>query len=156
PAAPEDQTEPGSLPPAKHPMVAYFRGYCRERLGQSGTGDYQSAAKLSTIYVFPYTSEELMVLRAVSNTDPQNASAHYLLGTLYFSHGLTDPAVAEWSRASKLDPNIRVLDASLGLALLHEKRDAQKALSVFRGGLSSDADNVTLYLGADQALSMLN
>ena len=47
------------------------------------------------------------------------------------------------------------LDASLGLALLHEKHDADRALSAFQAGLQNDADNVTVYLGADQALSLL-
>ena len=154
-SAPSDQSEPGSLPPAKHPMVAYFRGYCRERLGQSPLEDYKAASQLPTSYVFPNTAEELTVLRAAVSANPQDALAHYLLGTLYFSQGLTDVAVAEWSRARELDSRIRVLDASLGLALLHEKRDAAKALTVFRDGFASDPENVTLYLGADQALSML-
>jgi tetratricopeptide (TPR) repeat protein len=56
----------------------------------------------------------------------------------------------------KLNPQIPVLDASLGLALLHEKHDAEHALSAFRDGLRSDATNVTVYLGADQALSLLS
>ena len=155
PSAPSDQSEPGSLPPAKHPMVAYFRGYCRQRLGQSPLADYKAASQLPTSYVFPNTAEELAVLRAAVSANPQDAVAHYLLGTLYFSQGLTDAAIAEWLRARELNSRIRVLDASLGLALLHEKRDAGKALKAFRQGFASDPENVTLYVGADQALSML-
>jgi tetratricopeptide (TPR) repeat protein len=56
----------------------------------------------------------------------------------------------------KSNPQIPILDASLGLALLHEKHDAEQALSAFRDGLQSDATNVTIYLGADQALSLLS
>jgi tetratricopeptide (TPR) repeat protein len=87
--------------------------------------------------------------------NPQYATAHYLLGTLYFSKGLTDSALSEWSYARSLNPRIPVLDASMGLALLHEKNDANSALSIFRDGLDSDPGNVTIYLGADQALSLL-
>src|ERR1700734_806119 len=47
-----DQIEPGALAPGAHPMIAYFRGYCRKRLGQSGVSDYKIASKLSTSYVF--------------------------------------------------------------------------------------------------------
>jgi tetratricopeptide (TPR) repeat protein len=83
----------------------------------------------------------------------EDASARYLLGTLYFSRGLTDPALAEWSRAT--NHHIPVLDASLGLALLHEKHDPELAISAFRDGLQSDPANVTIYLAADQALSLL-
>src|SRR5215469_5156609 len=92
-----DQAEPGSLPPAKHPMIAYFRGYCRERLGQSAASDYKIASELSTSYVFPSSAEDLAVLSAVVHANPQDATAQYLLGTLQFSRGLTDIALEHWS-----------------------------------------------------------
>jgi tetratricopeptide (TPR) repeat protein len=156
PSPPLDQTEPGALSPDSHPMIAYFRGFCRERLGQSGVSDYKIASKLSTAYVFPSSAEELTVLSAAVRTNSQDATAQYLLGTLDFSRGLTDSALEEWSLARKSNPQVPVLDASLGLALLHEKHDAEQALSTFRDGLQSDANNVTVYLGADQALSLLS
>ena len=155
PTAPADQMELGAPPPGSNPMVAYFRGYCRERLGQSGLADYKIASGLSTTYVFPSTAEELAVLIAAVHAEPDDATAHYLLGTLYFSRGLTEAALEEWSRARKLNPGIPVLNASLGLALLHERHDPEGALSAFRDGLRSDSQNVTIYLGADQALSLL-
>src|SRR5262249_16116266 len=107
-------------------------------------------------YVFPSTAEELMVLRAVVGTNKEDATAHYLLGTLYFSRGLTDSALSEWSQARALNPGIPLLNASYGLALLHEKNDASSAVSALRVGLHSCVANGTLYFGADQALSMLN
>ena len=154
PAAP-DQTEPGEASPGKYPIIAYFRAYCREHLGQPAAADYKLASQLSTAYVFPSTAEELTVLRAALQSNPEDGSAHYLLGTLYFSRGLTDAALAEWSRARESDRNIPVLNASLGLALLHEKNDPERAIPAFRDGLQSDPANVTIYLGADQALSLL-
>ena len=155
PPSPPDQMELGALPPGKNPMVAYFRGYCRERLGQSGSGDYKTASELPTSYIFPNTAEELNVLTAAVHTNPEDAAGHYLLGTLHFSRGLTDAAIEQWSRARQLNPGIPVLDASLGQALLHEKHDTEGALSAFRDGQRSDPANVTIYLGADQALSLL-
>jgi tetratricopeptide (TPR) repeat protein len=155
PPAQADQSEPGEPSPGEHPMLAYFRGYCRERLGQPATADYKLASQLSTSYVFPSTAEELIALRNAVRANPEDASAHYLLGTLYFSRGLTEPALAEWSRARESNRNIPVLDASLGLALLHEKHDPERAISAFRDGLLSDPANVTIYRGADQALSLL-
>jgi Flp pilus assembly protein TadD len=151
-----DQSEPGALPPQRHPMIAYFRGYCREKLGESGADDFSKAAKLSTAYVFPSTAEELVVLRAVLESHPSDATAHYLLGTLYFSRGLTDNALKEWAEAHRLGPEIPVLSASTGLALLHIKNDPEKALSTFRDGLESDPTNIANYLGMDQTLSLLN
>jgi tetratricopeptide (TPR) repeat protein len=155
PTAPPDQAEPGVPASDKHPMIAYLRGYCREKLKQSPLDDYDAASKRTTAYVFPSTAEELTVLRAVIRTRPEDATAHYLLGSLYFSRGMTDSALEQWSQARKLNSRIPVLDASMGLALLHEKHDAKDALAAFREGLSSDPGNVTVYLGADQALSVL-
>ncbi len=151
-----DQSEPGAVAPADHPMVAYFRGFCREKLGQSGADDYRAAAKLSTAYIFPNTAVEFAVLRTVVQTNPSDVTAHYLLGTFYFSRGLTDAALDEWSKARAAGPEPPVLDASMGTALLHMKNDPQHALSAFRDGLRNDPANIAIYLGIDQTLSLLN
>jgi len=155
PAAVADESEPGVLPPTRHPMVAYYRGYCREKLGQSGAQDFGVAAKLPTAYVFPSRAEDADVLTAALKANSQDASAHYLLGTLYFAKALTDQALAEWEQARKLNGQIPVLHASLGRALLLVKDNPQEALAVFQEGLSSDPRNVELYTGMDQALSIL-
>lgn len=155
PAANANQSEPGQLPPNQHPMVAYYRGYCREKLGQSGSADFETARKLSTAYVFPSRAQDLEVLAAVLRGNPQDASAHYLLGTLYFSKGLADQALAEWAQAREINANIPVLHASLGRALLQEKNNPEQALAAFQEGLRADPRNEELYTGMDQALSIL-
>ncbi len=156
PPAVPDQTEPGTLPPNQHPMVAYFRGYCREKLGQSASDDFSEASKLSTAYVFPSRATELAVLKSALHANPNDATAHYLLGTLYFSRGITDEALSEWALARKVNPKIPVLDASMGRALLHVKNDPQQALEIFQEGMTVDPANVELYTGIDQALSILD
>ena len=134
PPAVPDETEAGMLAPGKHPMVAYFRAYCREKLGQSSSADFNAAAHLPTNYVFPNRPEDLEVLRTAARLNLQDATAHYLLGTLYFSRGLTREALSEWEQARMLNPQIPVLHASLGRAILHEADDPEKALSVFQIG----------------------
>jgi len=156
PAPVADQVEPGALGPQDHPLVGYFRGYCREKLGQSAGADYHEASKRSIAYVFPGTAEELIVLRAAVEANPSDATAHYLIGTLYFSRGMTDSALKEWTEAHKLSQQLPVLNASMGLALLHIKNDPEGGLAAFRGGLQSDPTNIANYLGMDQALSLLN
>ncbi|HEV2730254.1 MAG TPA: DUF5107 domain-containing protein, partial [Terriglobales bacterium] len=155
PAPRPDESEPGAVAPQSHPMVAYFRGYCREKLGQSGSADYGTASRFSTAYVFPNSAEELTVLRAALRANSADATAHYLLGTFYFSRGLADAALGEWAEARKFNTQIPVLDASTGLALLHVKNDPERALAAFRDGLHSDPNNAAVYLGLDQTLSLL-
>ncbi|HEX4488508.1 MAG TPA: DUF5107 domain-containing protein [Terriglobales bacterium] len=156
PVVAPDQSEPGTIDPNEHPLVAYFRGYSRQKLGQPATDDYAAASKLSTAYVFPSTAEEFTVLKAAVQTNPNDGTAHYLLGTFYFSRGLTDPALTEWASARKFAPQLPVLSASTGLAQLHVKNDPAAALAAFRDGMQYDPDNIANYIGTDQALSLLN
>jgi tetratricopeptide (TPR) repeat protein len=90
------------------------------------------------------------------HANPRDATAHYLLGTFYFSRGLTDEAMHEWEQARKLKADIPVLHASLGRALLQVKNDPEQALTVLQEGLPTDSQNVELYTGIDQALSILD
>ena len=155
PAVPADRSEPGSALPQKHPLVAYYRGYCREKLGQSSAADYTAASKLSTAYVFPNSAETLAVLHSAIAANAHDGTAHYLLGTFYFSRGLTDRALAEWDKARESNPKIPVLDASMGLALLRVKKEPERALTAFQHGATADPNNDQIYFGMDQALSLL-
>jgi tetratricopeptide (TPR) repeat protein len=156
PDARPDESEPGTTSPARDPMLAYYRAYCRIKLAQTAVKDEAEAASLPIDYVFPSGAEDLTVLLAAVRANASDANAHYLLGTLYFSRGITDQALAEWESARKLNPKIPVLDASLGLALLNVKNDPEGALEAFREGIHNDPRNEAVYLGSDQTLSILN
>ena len=150
-----DESEPGSVPASRNPMIAYYRAYCREQLRESAAADYALASHLPTDYVFPNSAEDLIVLRAAAKANPADANAHYLLGTLYFSKALTDQALAEWERARELNWKIPVIDADIGIALLHVKNDAAAAASAFENGIRTDPHNEAVYVGADETLSIL-
>jgi len=150
-----DQSEPGSVAPQNHPLVVYFRGYCREKLGESGANDYLQASRLSTAYIFPNSVEDRQALKAAIHTNEKDAAAHYLLGTWYFAREKTDEALSEWQQARKLKPQIPVLEASLGLALLHGRRDFAGALNAFEEGIKNDPSNVVNYAGSVAAMTLL-
>ena len=78
PSVKADQAEPGSVAPQNHPLVVYFRGYCREKLGESPETDYAQASRLSTLYIFPSRIEEQRALRAAirSNEKDEIGRAH--------------------------------------------------------------------------------
>jgi tetratricopeptide (TPR) repeat protein len=155
PASPADRSEPGTVLPQEHPLVAYFRAYCEEKLGAPAKENYAAASRLSTLYVFPNSAETVHVLKAALRARPSDGTAHYLVGTFLFSRGLTDAALQEWAEARKLAPNIPVLHANIGAALLRVRKDAQGALAAFQDGVAVDAKNPELYLGMDEALSIL-
>jgi tetratricopeptide (TPR) repeat protein len=155
PASPPDHSEPGTVLPQDHPFVAYYRAYCEEKLGIPALDDYAAASKLSTSYVFPNNSETVHVLQAALHARPSDGTAHYFLGTFFFSRGLTDAALQAWNEARKLTPKIPVLNADIGIALLHIRKDARGALSALQDGVSVDAKNPELYVGMDEALSIM-
>jgi Flp pilus assembly protein TadD len=150
-----DQSEPGSVAPQNHPLVVYFRGYCREKLGESGASDYLQASRLSTAYIFPNSFEDQQALKAAIHADEKDATAHYLLGTWYFAREKTDEALSEWQQARKLNPRMPVLEASIGLALLHGRRDFAGALDAFEDGIKNDRSNVVNYAGSVAAMTLL-
>jgi len=127
PAPRAEEIEPGLPLPQNHPMVAYYRAFCRKKLGEPAAADYEIARKLPTAYVFPNGAQTLAVLEDAARERPRDATAHFLLGMLRLSSGLADDAIGEWRTAHQLNPGIPVLDASLGRTLLLVKHDAQGA-----------------------------
>jgi tetratricopeptide (TPR) repeat protein len=155
PAVNADQSEPGAVLPQNHPMVAYFRGYCREKLGESGSSDYAEAARMKSTYVFPDNDEEFSALTAALKKSEKDANAHALLGDWYFARGESDAALAEWNRARTNDQSLPIVDASVGLALLRIKGDFAGALEAFEQGIRNDQRNVTNYEGAVAATTLI-
>jgi Flp pilus assembly protein TadD len=155
PAVNADQGEPGSVLPQRHPLLVYFRGYCREKLGESGAVDYLEASRLSTKYVFPDTSGEFSALKAALHANKNDATAHMLLGDWYFARGQSDSALDEWNRARAQKSSLPALDANVGMALLHVKYKFDGALEVFDEGIKTDPLNVTNYSGAVTAATLL-
>jgi len=149
--APEDR-EPGAPLPARDPLLAYYRGYCREKLGLSGIADYAAASRMPLLYIFPSEPDEIAVLHRALAVNASDASAHFLLGTLYFSKGILDPALEEWKLAESLDPKIPSLQASMGRVLLDVKKQPAEAAAEFQRGLQMEPGNAALYLGLNQAM----
>ena len=146
--------EPGNVAPQDHPLLLYYRGYCREKSGGSPAADFAAASALSTRYVFPGRADSFPVLRRAIEVNAKDATARFLLGSLLLAGGQVGPAVAEWQEARRLDPRIPVLHRNLGLTLLHAVHDPGAALDVLREGIGVDPSNLALYLGADQAASL--
>ncbi len=155
PSVPVDQHEPGIGLPQDNPLVIYLLGFAREKSAESPAADYARASKLSTLYVFPSTNEDRAALQSALRFNSNDATAHYLLATFFFSRAQTTAALREWNAARDLHAKIPALDASLGWALLHESRDTDRALSVFESGIANDPKNAVNYSGAITALAIL-
>jgi tetratricopeptide (TPR) repeat protein len=96
----------------------------------------------------------MAVLRDALAADPSDPTAHYLLGCVYLSGGLTQEAIKEWESARQLNPSMPVLHRNLAYARFH-RRDTVQALELFQEGTQADPMNVDNYFGLDQAMSLL-
>jgi tetratricopeptide (TPR) repeat protein len=152
--APED-SEPGAPVPSADPLLAYYRGFCREKLGQSGAADYAAASQMSLLNIFPSEPDEITVLHAALAVNASDASAHFLLGTLFFSKGIVDPALEEWKRAESLNPKIPSLQVSMGRVLLEVKEQPAEAAAEFQRGFQMEPNNAALYLGLNRAMQKM-
>ena len=155
PQVPPEQLEPGLPLPQQHAMVAYYRAFCRKQLHESGAADLALARKLPLAYVFPNGAQSLEVLEATLADSPDDAAAHFLLGSLRMASGMVEPAIAEWRTAQRFNPAIPVLHANLGRTLLRVRHDVPAAAEVFRAGLAADPANTEIYAGLSTALGIL-
>jgi predicted Zn-dependent protease len=144
--------EPGAVPPGQSPLVAYYRGYVRAQSGTSAASDFEAARSLPTTYVFPSRRSSYVVLNEALKTNPADGTARFLLGSLYLSSGLVQPAIDSWQQVRRLRPATPVLHRNLGLALL-QRSDYTEARRVLQEGLDVDRDNVDVYLALDAVLS---
>ena len=94
------------------------------------------------------------MLESAVTANRNDPTAHYLLGTLLFSKGLHDEAIAHWAEAKRLNPKMPVLDAEMGKAWLFVKDDPKNALVSFREGTIDDPTNSDNYAGLDAAMSL--
>ena len=152
PSGPQVVSEPGTLHPTSDPLIAYYRGYCRYLLGHDGRADFDAASAMPTTYVFPNRRESFSVLRRALEVNPQDATAHFLMGSLYLSAGETGPALEQWEAARRLKPAIPTLHRNMGYTALLSGEPPQRAIDLFREGMKYDGNNVDVYLGLEQAM----
>ncbi len=144
--------EPGVLSPASYPLIAYYRGFCRYALGKDGSADFAAASSMPTSYVFPSRPESFAVLHRAIEVNPDDATAHFLLGSLYLSGGMSKQALQEWETARGINPAIPTLHRNMGYTMLKSGESPERAIELFREGTKYDAHNVDLYLGLEEAM----
>ena len=138
----------------RQPAGDVLPGLHRLRAGLPADGDFHDAAGKPTTYIFPNRPETLAVLRAALQRDPTDATASFLLGSLYLSGGRVEPALEAWTAARRQNPRIPGLHRNLGLTYMIALDRPDQALEIFREGLDVDPQNIGLYVGIDQALSL--
>jgi tetratricopeptide (TPR) repeat protein len=149
------EIEPGAVPVALSPMIAYYRAFCRSRLGQDAMPDLRQAASGYTRYLFPYRFRSFQVLGNAIKLNPSDALAHFLLARLNLNSLLADNAVAEYRKAIALNPKLPEVHAELARALIEVQHDLPGAYTVLNEGLRLDQGNSDLRELSERAAQAL-
>lgn len=156
PTVPADQSEPGAVLPQNYPMVRYHAAFCEYKLGFETASTLHAAQQLSPDLVFPSSAADLQVLSWAISASPDDAKAQMLLGNLLFAKGSYEAGIQHWIAARKIDPALKVLDASLGKAELQIQNDPSAAMRYLQEGIENHPENPDLYSSLDAAMSVAN
>lgn len=155
PVAAQAEIEPGAVPAGLNPMIAYYRAFCRSRMGQDPAADLAQAAAGFTRYLFPYRASSFAVLGNALKVNPHDALAHLLMARLLFDSLQTDGAIAEWQKARADGPKLPEVREELARTLIDVKKDPAGAFAVIKEGLSLDPGNAALRELSNRASEVL-
>ncbi|MDP9169127.1 MAG: DUF5107 domain-containing protein, partial [Acidobacteriota bacterium] len=110
---PASETEPGAVLPQNNPLVLYYRGYARSKLGQNPAADFKAASALPILYIFPSRASSIAVLNAALAKNDSDATAHALAGDLALLSLDEDQADRHWRKALSLNPGLPGIRAAL-------------------------------------------
>lgn len=134
------------------PMILYVLGYTITLLGDAGHARamYREAAAASPHYCFPSRLEELVVLQAALQRNPDDARAHYYIGNWLFDRRRHGEAIVHWERSAALDPGYSVVWRNLGIGYFNVRSDAAKARSAFERAVQANPKDARLRYERDQ------
>jgi hypothetical protein len=136
---------PETAPPQDNALIAYYRGWCRQQLGQPAAVDYHAASVIDAENIHPTHISSLAVLAAALKANPKDTTAAYLLGNLHLRLDMPLEAVDDWRRAVRGGLQNASVYRSLALALGNRLHDRNGALAVLaeidtRGWMTPDLE----------------
>jgi len=121
------------------PLVSYYQAYYHSLLSQPGLAGLllKKATTVDPAYCFPYRLETFPVLEWALSEDPDDAMAHYLMGSLLRKCERLDEATEQWERSVVLDPSNAVAWRNLGL-VYHDREEMQKAKDAYEAAVKAN------------------
>lgn len=159
---PVDGRQPETALRQDNPLIPYYRGWCREQLGQPAAADYRAASLLgaekaiNAENIRPMHISSLAVLTAALKANPKDTTAAYLLGNLHLRLEMPLEAVDDWRRAVRGGLQNASVYGSLALTLGNRLHDRIGALAVLaeinsRGWMTPDLEALGRKLGVSTA-----
>src|SRR4029079_15275749 len=141
-------TEPGMPAADANPLIAYYRGYAKQRSGRNGdaNADFEAARRMPTTYIFPNRWETGRVLEAALAQDARDAKAQFLLGSWYLSGGRVQQALQAWNAARAIHARLPGLHRHPRLPVVHALDKPADAVDVLLEGTTVEPQNTGIYV----------
>ncbi len=139
-------------------LAAYTLAWTFQQSGQAETaqGWFRRAAGMLPDYVFPNRLEDVLILEAARQANPDDARAPYYLGNFWYAHRRYEEAVACWERSAELDASFATVRRNLGLAYFNKREDPEKALACFEKAFRLNPADARVFFELDQLYKRLN
>jgi len=141
-----------------NPLVYYYLGYFHHKLAQTelASNYFQTAAEADSYLCFPNRLQEIKVLRAAMQLNPDDSKAPYYLGNLFYDKRQYDEAIAYWETSAKLNGDFPTVLRNLGIAYFNKQNDQDKALACFEKAFELDPLDDRLCMELHQLYKRLN
>lgn len=121
------------------PLIHYYLSWFYTHTGDKAKAtEMQNLAKSKSLeYVFPYRQETEKVFDNAIDIDPQDVTAHYLLGNLLYDKRPED-ALAAWQKAGEIDSSIPMVWRNLAFGAFYHQNNPAKAIDYMTQAISLD------------------
>lgn len=147
--------EGGSLP---DPMVAYYKGWCAVKTQDVKTAQnhFLTASRGPARPSFPNRVEDVLVLQAALELQPDDARAWYNLGNLWYDKRQYPEAINCWEQSAKADPGFPTVHRNLSLAYHNKLKEKDKAIKALERAFALDRNDARVLMELDQLYKLTN
>lgn len=133
------------------PLTHYYRAYI-DSIENPNSSDvlWKKAAQANVDFCFPNRMEDVVVLSEALRRNPEDATASYLLGNLYYDKRQYEQAQLYWEMSEKADMTRPTVHRNLALLYFNKRNDPDRALNEMQYAYHLDETDARIFMEYDQ------
>ena len=141
-----------------YPMIYYYLGYYYRKINEmeKSRACYHLGACAKSLYCFPNTLEDILVLQNVIENNPKDSKAYYYLGNLWYDKKQYVQAINCFEKSAVIDDSFPTVHRNLALAYFNKMDKPQKARQSLERAFKLDPTDARVFLELDQLYKKLN
>lgn len=140
------------------PMTYYYLGWCLALAGKEteARDSFRKGMEMSPDRCFPNRLEAILALSTAIKMNPDDASARYFLGNLYYDKRQYQLATDLWTEAASLRPDFPSVWRNLALAMYNKYGRPDKAREYMERAFNLDKSDSRILMELDQLYNKLH